>query len=483
VRWKPYPRYKPSGVEWLGEVPEAWGVDRVKWSVASLRNGIWGDEPDGENDIVCVRVADFDRQSYRVVGEPPTVRTVDRGQRQNRQLAKGDLLIEKSGGGENQLVGAVVSFDHAFEAVCSNFVARLVPAEGTWPRYWAYVHASMYSGRVQYPSIKQTTGIQNLDTTAYFNEAGPFPPPDEQHTIADFLDRETARLDTLIDKKRQLIERLREKRTALISHTVTRGLPPDEAARHGLPVNPPLKDSGIEWLGEVPAHWEVVPLGRLAAEIQTGPFGSQLHQSDYVDDGVPLVNPVHLVDGVVEPSDDQSLAPDTVARLSRHVLSAGDIVFARRGEIGRCAVVAPRQGGWVCGTGCMVVRLGTNSAKYFSYVFGSEGFVSLLTLNAVGTTMLNLNPSILRRMFVPCPPKAEQRWVADYLDRETTKIDRLVDTIQEAIDRLQEYRAALITAAVTGKIDVRDEAAERYPVETQLAKVAEPLGSETGASQ
>lgn len=257
----PYPRYKPSGVEWLGKVPEHWTVNRVKWSTAGCVNGVWGDEPNGEDDIVCVRVADFDRDNLLVVDQPPTMRAVESSQLRSRKLKRGDLLIEKSGGGEKQLVGCVVYFDHDFSAVCSNFVARLPVVSDLPGRFWCYVHAALYAGKLNYPAIKQTTGIQNLDLGAYLDTPAPFPSIPEQLAIADFLDRETSRLDNLIAKKRKLIERLKEKRTALISRTVTRGLPADAAVEAGLPVNPPLKPSGLDWLGDIPAHWTPQRIG------------------------------------------------------------------------------------------------------------------------------------------------------------------------------------------------------------------------------
>lgn len=285
----------------------------------------------------------------------------------------------------------------------------------------------------------------------------PLPPLDEQQTIARFLDAKTAQIDALVAKKRQLIATLKEKRQALIARTVTRGLPPDAAKAAGLEPNPEMKDSGVAWLGKIPKHWQLVPLFRAAQSIQTGPFGTQLHHADYVDDEVPLINPIHLVDGKLQPDSKNTVTPETAERLSRYKLTPSEIVFARRGDIGRCGVVLPEQEGWLCGTGSMVVRLLAQccDSHYYALVFQSSGFRSLLELNAVGTTMLNLNPSILGRMLIPVPPLVEQQSIVVFIGNETSKIDGLIQQVESAISRLTEYRQALITSAVTGKIDVR----------------------------
>ena len=231
----PSPRLKPSGVEWLGDVPEHWEVARLKWSREGTINGVWGDEPDGENDIACVRVADFDRRTLRVNFDDPTLRGIGPSQRIGRELQPGDLLLEKSGGGEKQLVGCVVLFDHDEPAVSSNFIARISTALGGTPELWTYVHAALYSGKLNYPAIKQTTGIQNLDSRMYFDTQVGFPPPVEQEAIATYLDRETAAIDDLHEQVDIAIERLQEYRTALIAAAVTgkidvRKVPSDRVA-------------------------------------------------------------------------------------------------------------------------------------------------------------------------------------------------------------------------------------------------------------
>lgn len=212
-----------SGVTWLGEIPAHWEVKRLKYSVASVVPGVWGGEPMGdENDVRCVRVADFDRQALRVNAEAPTVRSVPAADRQLRGLRPGDLLLEKSGGTAINPVGVVVMYEGpAEQAVCANFIARIRTVDGQDPRYWLYAHSASYATRMTQRSVKQTTGIQNLDQTSYFDERFPFPPLQEQREIAAYLDAQTSRIDALIQKSERLIELSQERRAALITAAVT----------------------------------------------------------------------------------------------------------------------------------------------------------------------------------------------------------------------------------------------------------------------
>lgn len=149
-----YEHYKDSGVEWLGEVPAHWGVDRFKASIVSSRNGIWGDEAkNDETDLVCIRVADFDRQSLTIKAGEKTIRSITEKDRAGRLLSNGNLLLEKSGGGESQPVGCVVLYDSDEPAVCSNFVARVELAHDMDASYWRYLHFAAYSVRLTIGSI------------------------------------------------------------------------------------------------------------------------------------------------------------------------------------------------------------------------------------------------------------------------------------------------------------------------------------------
>jgi type I restriction enzyme S subunit len=213
---------RDSGVRWMGAVPAHWRVDRIKNSIESAQNGVWGAEPDGgSEDIRCVRVADFDRPQLAIHDRDVTVRKVTSAEREGRILQRGNLLLEKSGGGDKNPVGFVVLYDKNEPAVCSNFVARVHLAPNQDPKFWTYVHHCLYQSRLTYRSIKQNTGIQNLDQQSYFNERAGFPPFGEQREIVDFLDAQCARIDSLIYKSTEMIETLREYRSALITNAVT----------------------------------------------------------------------------------------------------------------------------------------------------------------------------------------------------------------------------------------------------------------------
>ena len=264
---KPYPAMKDSGVEWLGAVPEHWDVRRLGTSVHGCINGVWGNDPNGREDLPCVRVADFDRVRLRVRLAKPTLRAIAPGERNRRLLKKSDLLLEKSGGGDLQPVGVVMLYDHDVEAVCSNFVARMPVSAHCDSSYLTYLHSHLYAIRLNVRSIKQTTGIQNLDSSSYLGEPVAFPPLPEQAAIVRFLDHADRRIRRYIHAKQKLVKLLEEQKQALIHQIVTRGLDP----------NVRLKPSGVEWLGDVPEHWGMQcggMAGSLSSEMKRGSLNS-----------------------------------------------------------------------------------------------------------------------------------------------------------------------------------------------------------------
>ena len=451
-RYPGYPEYKPTGCDWFPEIPSHWEIDRAKWSVTSCQNGVWGAEPDGDDDLVCIRVADFDRQSLRVSTEKLTMRSIAEKDRRNRLLEKGDLLLEKSGGGEHQLVGAVVEFNQPFPAVSSNFIARMVSSDEMNPRFLVYLHSHLYSGRVNFRSIKQTTGIQNLDSQAYLDEPITYPPLAEQHAIARFLDSKTAQIDALIAKKKSLLDKLAEKRTALISHAVTKGL--DRSV--------PMKDSGLAWLGEIPAHWKRMLMIRVIFKFEQGWSPSCDEREASLDEwGVLKSGCVNY--GVFQEHEHKTLPPsiDPIPSLE---VKAGDILMCRASGskhlIGSVAAVRKCRSKLIFSDKTYRIALQPDiiDPEFFVLLMKSKYLRDQIELSISGADGLanNIPQSSVKGYQIVLPPSiGEQKTISTLLNKKIESIEAQEVKILEVIGRLQEYRAALITNTVTGKIDVR----------------------------
>jgi type I restriction enzyme S subunit len=354
---------------------------------------------------------------------------------------RGDIYMVKSGATTG--VTAIVDTDVEFN-IWSPLAAIRCRAQAM-PRFVLnFMRSKNFQNAV---TLNWSFGTQqNIGMGVIENLAVALPTTAEQSKIVTFLDHETAKVAALIAEQQRLIGLLKEKRQSVVTRVVTKGLNPSV----------PMKESGIEWFGDVPQHWSIKRLGSVSDVIQTGPFGSQLHSEDYVEDGTPVINPSNIQDGRIIPNWSCTVGHDVVERLSQHKLEVGDIVFARRGEMGRCAKVSGKEAGWLCGTGSLNVRLNRSMVvEFVSTYLGTLYVCDLLKLESVGSTMDNLNTTILSRVPVPVPPLGEQSMIAAFLDRETAKLDALTAEAQSAIALLQERCTALISAAVTGKIDVR----------------------------
>lgn len=311
------------------------------------------------------------------------------------------------------------------------------------PRFVFYV---LQASRDYLLSLASGGGQPNLNAAKIKDHQIPCPPLPEQRAIAAYLDRETARLDALTAALERLLGLLVEKRQALIARAVTRGLNP--AA--------PLRASGVAWLGEIPAHWEVTRLKTVCESLQTGPFGTQLHAEDYVEDGTPVINPAHLIDNKIVPDPKVSVNDWMAEYLAAHKLEIGDIVFARRGEVGRCGLVTEKEAGWLCGTGSLRARphKETIHSEYLIWLITNSFASTWLSLMAVGTTMKNLNTEIIGELTIPLPPLAEQNQIANFIHQNTQRLDALQIALNSLKKLLDERRTALITAAVSGQIEV-----------------------------
>ena len=424
-------------------LPQGWRWQRLKYLIADSRNGIWGDDADGgPDDIACARVADFDRQRFYVKLPLQTFRKIGSEQLRGRVLSRGDLLLEKSGGGELTSVGAVVQFDGEEPAVCSNFVAVVKAANGVNARWLCYLNAHLYSAGVNRRSIKQTTGIQNLDSAQYFDEVVSVPPTADQPQIAVFLDRETARIDALIEKKTRFIQLLREKRQAESTELITRGLN----------AHLPMKDSDISFIGEVPAHWNIKPLKYLAGGMTVGIV---VNPSDYVtDEGRPYFYGGDISDGKLNLQTCRRISNEHSRANAKTRLHAGDLVTVRVGAPGVTAVVPPEAEGGNCAS-VMLIRRGQFNSDWLCFVMNSRLVRYQVELVQYGAAQEQFNIGHAVDFLIPVPPVEEQRHLAEVLKARNARLDGMSRRIDRSIDLLRERRAALITAAVTGQIDLR----------------------------
>ncbi|MBL0163648.1 MAG: hypothetical protein IPP82_08405 [Xanthomonadales bacterium] len=280
----------------------------------------------------------------------------------------------------------------------------------------------------------------------------------EQRCIAAFLDRETRRVDRLVAKKRELIERLKEKRTALISRTVTRGLPPASASAVGFPENPPLKSPGLDWLGDIPKHWDVTRLKYAATRIVDCPHETPIYSQD---GEFAVVRTADMILGALRLENVYRVDAEEYKRLiRREPVIAGDVLYGREGERWGFAATAPASPVICLGQRMMQFRTAAHySSRFLMWQLNGRSVYAQGAIDTMGSTAPHVNVETIRNYWLTEPPLLEQAAITVYLDSETAKLDALLGKVGDAVERLHEYRTALITAAVTGKIDVRSEVA------------------------
>lgn len=448
-----YPWYKPSGVEWLGEVPEHWEVKRLKATAAYWVSNV--DKVPTEDEMP-VRLCNYTDVYYHDHIRPDMglmEGTATPGETRRFGLRVGDVVITKDSEDWSDIAVPALVVESSPDLVCGYHLAIIRPDQLllTGPFALRALQACAVNQQFQVAA----TGVTRygLPKSAIGEAWLPLPDVDEQRAIADFLDYETAKIDTLVARKRTLIERLKEKRTALISRIVTRGLPPDAATQAGLDPHPNLKPSGIDWLGDVPEHWDVVSYKRVCNRVDVGIAEAATHA--YCDDGVPLIRSTNVKLNRLDTSDLLRIESVFAQKNRSKTLRAGDLVTVRTGYPGTTAIVPDDLDGAQCFTLVLSSPKSTMHGPYFSWMLNSKPGRSYFEMTGWGTAQTNISVPIVQFMPVPRPPLREQVAIAAYLDVETTKIDTMAAKVEAAIERLQEYRTALITAAVTGKIDVR----------------------------
>lgn len=401
--------------------------------IASVDNGAWGVDPaetPSDTTALCIRAADFSFSDMRVDTRRAPIRGFDDRTLHRLRLNVGDIVLEKSGGGENVPVGRSVLFDGDVTAVPTNFAARIRPTSSVDTRYMVYLLRHLYESGATARAIKQTTGIQNLDTDAWLTTEAPSLHVDAQRRIADFLDDRISRIDRIISTRREQLNLVEEVFQAWWNDQV----------------------------GGLTREFAAVPLRRVLVSIVDGPFGSSLASQHYSATGTRVIRLGNI--GVAHfRNEDHAYIPDSYAEeLSAHAVVPGDLVMAGLGDerwpLGRCAVV-PDIGPAIVKADCYRIRLQSEvSHAYAAIVLSSPSITSRTSLLSRGATRARLNTEVAREAQLVLAPRERQEAFVSEWRRQNTNSLNLCDTLTASVGLLSEYKTSLITAAVTGELDV-----------------------------
>lgn len=434
---KKYEDYQPSGVHWLDKVPVHWKSIKLKFLFEGWMGGSWGNDPTGdENDLICVRVADFDFGNRTLKRKDFTVRNFTPSEQASRVLQKGDLILEKSGGGEKTPVGRVVKFDLDAPAICSNFTNRLIPKPDFDSDFLIYLFFALYNNGVTVSHINQTTGIQNLQVGSFLDETVFIPTSiPEQRAIAAYLDRKTAQLDTLLAQKEALLQKLQQKRQALINEAVTQGLNP--AA--------PRKPSGVAWLGEVPAHWEVKRLKQLTTKIGSGvtPLGGA---EVYQDKGVPLFRSQNIYSDGLRLDDVAFVTEEVHESMKNSQVETGDVLLNITGaSIGRCYFYQGENKRANVNQHVCIIRPNEQiTTEYLQLVLASNLGQHQIDMSQNGASREGLTFSQLKEFRIPCPAFAEQQVLVQTINLRLQKISEASTAIRTRVEANADLAGAFI---------------------------------------
>jgi type I restriction enzyme, S subunit len=440
VTVKPYDEYKTSDSRFLRKIPVHWDESPLKWHIQRNDGGAWGEDPrGGEHDVVVLRSTEQTVDGTWCI-EEPAKRSLSESEREATLLTEGDLLITKSSGSSLHIgKTTLVTSDVAGLGCCySNFMQRLRLGSSLEPKLGWYLLNNKLSRDQLNLLSSSTTGLANINATTIGRIYVPVPPKGEQVSILRFLDRETAKIDALIAEQQRLIELLQEKRQAVISHAVTKGLNP----------NAPMKDSGVEWLGEVPEHWMVASLRRYI-RIAEGQVDPRLEPYSTMT----LIAPNHIESGTglltsLETAGEQG------AESGKYLCDLGDVIYSKIRPALRKACIAPE----ACLTSADMYPLKAMAGMSNEFLLNfllSPQFSALAIVESERVAMPKINRDALLAVSVAVPPLSEQHEICSHIKQLTIHIDQLTVQASSSIRVMNERRSALISAAVTGQIDVR----------------------------
>lgn len=428
-QYRAYPAYKDSGVEWIGQVPEHWEVKPI-CRVTSVNDDVL---PDSTTDDTPIRYVDISSVGYMEgIKQASDMCFADAPSRARRKASSGDVIISTV---RTYLKAVAAVTDEYADCVFSTgfAVLRARHLDRSFLK-WMVLNELLiqaieaHSEGLSYPAINASALVKLKSV---------IPPPEEQASIAATLDRETARIDALVEKKTRFIELLKEKRQALITHAVTKGLDP----------NVKMKDSGVEWIGQVPEHWDVVQSRRLFSERKERARDDDKQYTSSQKYGVILQTEF------MEREGRRIVLVEKGQEILKHIES-GDFLISMRsfqGGIEECT-----SSGCVSSAYVPLRPIKWIWHSFFKYLFKSNTYIQALQrtsdLIRDGQALRFENFSKVPLLHVPI---SEQKDIALFLDNETARIDALMDKAKQSITLLKERRAAFITAAVTGQIDLR----------------------------
>lgn len=449
TKYQAYPEYKDSGVEWLGNTPIHWGAKSLKY-LCTYNDEVLADSIRNDYEIEYVDIGSV--SATEGVTKTESLVYENAPSRARRIVRDGDVIISTV----RTYLEAIAPIDNPpSNLVVSTGFAVVRPNKSLYKGYAAYcLRASGFIKEV----VAQSVGVSYpaINATDLVNIKAPEPTLEEQQKIANFLDHETAKIDTLIEKQQQLIALLKEKRQAVISHAVTKGLN----------ANAPMRDSGVEWLGEVPEHWKILTVRNLIRaqilETQDGNHGEQ-HPvaAEYVDDGIPFLMANNVQKGKISNDDCKYISLKRANKLRIGFAKAGDVLLTHKGTVGEVGLIPESidEPYWMLTPQVTYYRW--SHQEYFNKYFYMQ-FQSKFTqeqLKVIGgkqSTRAYVGLVAQGDLLLVVPPLNEQVQIYTDLEYSVGKYENLVSKAESTVILLNERRTALISAAVTGKIDVRN---------------------------
>ncbi|SMN01578.1 Type I restriction-modification system, specificity subunit S [uncultured Candidatus Thioglobus sp.] len=443
---KAYQSYKDSGVEWIGEIPSGWSFGEMKYQLSNNDGGVWGSDVEkGNEGTLVIRSTEITIDGNWDLTNPMK-RKLDEDEIKKCKLFNGDIVITKSSGSPDHIGKSVIVNENVESLGCcySNFVQRIRFSNYS-PELYHYILNS-YVVREQYRYLtRSTTGLGNLNGSTLNEVQLPFIPLAEQTQIVKYLDQQTKKIDGLIEKTEKKIALLKEKRIALINHCVTKGLNPDVE----------MKDSGVEWIGEIPSGWNVLN----GSYIGSYSKGKGIKKDEVVEVGNPCVRYGEIytkyelkIDSMFSFISDETTTNSVSVRAGTLLLTGSG---ETKKEIGKCVVYLGDEILWVGGDIIVLKPSKQIDSLFLSYLINSECIRVQREMSGKGEIIAHIYSKNFKEMKYPIPSLSEQTKIVKYLDQQTQNIDFTINKETQRIALLKEYRQALISEVVTGKVDVR----------------------------